>query len=92
MNIRELLLNGNSFLALLKQYAIDVADFKIKDEQVLADHFLQHPQVSKESICIEAKNKDGIINFFGTIHYNLFNKMAVFEMQGFEQSAIQELS
>lgn len=92
MNIKELLLNGSSFLALLKQYAIDVADVKIKDEAVLTDHFLQHPQVSKESICIEGRNKDGIINFFGTLHYNLLNKLAVFEMQGFEQSAMQELS
>lgn len=92
MNIKELLLNGNSFLLLMKQYAIDIADIKIKDEKVLNDQFLQHPQLAKESICIEGKNKDGIINFFGTLHYNLLNKLAVFEMQGFEQTALHELS
>jgi hypothetical protein len=91
MNIKELLLNGSSFLALMKQYAIDITDIQIKDEQVLNDQFLQHPQVSKESILIEAKNKDGVINFFGTLHYNLLNKLAVFEMQGFDRPAAQEL-
>jgi hypothetical protein len=92
MNIKELLLNGNSFLTLLKQYAVDIADVRIQDEDVIVDQFLQHPQISKESICIEGKNKDGIINFFGTLHYNLLNKLAVFEMQGFEQSALQKIS
>jgi len=92
MNIKELLLNGDSFLTLLKQYAIDIADVRIQDEEVIADQFLQHPQISKESICIEGKNKDGIINFFGTLHYNLFNKLAVFEMQGFEQRTLQKVS
>lgn len=92
MNIKELLLNGNSFLVLMKQYAIDIADIKIKDEDVLNNHLMQHPQLSKETICIEGKNKEGIINFFGTLHYNLLNKLAVFEMQGFERSALQELS
>lgn len=92
MNIKELLLNGNSFLLLMKQYAIDIADIKIRDEDVLTDHFYKHPQLFKESICIEGKNKDGIINFFGTLHYNLLNKLAVFEMQGFEQTANQELN
>jgi len=92
MNIKDLLLNGTSFLLLMKQYAIDIADIKIKDEELLADHFFKHPQLSKESICIEGKNEDGIINFFGTLHYNLFSKLAVFEMQGFEKSAGQELN
>ena len=76
----------------MRQYAVDIADIKIKDEDVLRDQFLQHPQLSKESICIEGKNKDGIINFFGTLHCNLLTKLAVFEMQGFERTALQELS
>lgn len=92
MILKDLLLNGNSFITLLKQYAIDAADVEIKDENVLVDQFLQHPQLSKESVCIEGKNKDGIINFFGTIHYNLMNKLAVFEMQGFEQRASQQVN
>lgn len=92
MIIKDLLLNGNSFLMLLKQYAIDVADVQIKDEDVLVDQFRQHPQLSKGSVCIEGKNKDGIINFFGTIHYNLMSKLAVFEMQDFEQTPVQQLN
>jgi len=92
MNIKESLLNGSSFLLLMKQYAIDISDIKIKDEEFLTDQFFKHAEVAKESICIEGKNKDGIINFFGTLHYNLLNKLAVFEMQGFDQTAQHELS
>lgn len=88
MNIKELLLNGKSFLELLKQFSIDASDVRIQDEDmILSDQFSKHQEVVKESICIEGKNKDGIINFFGTLHYNLLNKLAVFEMQGFEQVA-----
>lgn len=86
MNIKELLLNGKSFAELLNQFAIDAADVRIQDEDmILSDPHLKNQEVVKESICIEGKNKDGIFNFFGTLHYNLLNKLAVFEMQGFEQ-------
>nr|WP_121271263.1 hypothetical protein [Pedobacter schmidteae] len=86
MNIKELLLKGKSFAELLKQFSIDAADVRIQDEDmILSDQYLKHQEVVKESICIEGKNKDGIVNFFGTLHYNLLNKLAVFEMQGFEQ-------
>ena len=89
MNIKELLLKGKSFAELLKQFSIDAADVRIQDEDmILSDQNLKHREVVKESICIEGKNKDGIINFFGTLHYNLLNKLAVFEMQGFEQVAV----
>lgn len=88
MNIKELLLNGKSFLELLKQFSIDASDVRIQDEDMIMSHQRSWQQeVMKESICIEGKNKDGIINFFGTLHYNLLNKLAVFEMQGFEQVA-----
>ncbi|MFA4869485.1 MAG: hypothetical protein WC623_14880 [Pedobacter sp.] len=90
MNIKELLLNGKSFAELLKQFSIDAADVRIQDEEIiLSDQYLKHQEVVKESICIEGKNKDGIINFFGTLHYNLLNKLAVFEMQGFEQVVVR---
>lgn len=89
MNIKELLLNGKSFAELLKQFSIDAADVRIQDEDmILSDQNLKHREVVKENICIEGKNKDGIVNFFGTLHYNLLNKLAVFEMQGFEQVAV----
>jgi len=92
MNIKELLLNGSSFLLLMKQYAIDIADIKIKDEELLTDQVFNHPQLSKESICIEGKTQDGIINFFGTLHYNLLSKLAVFEMHGLEKTVAEELN
>jgi hypothetical protein len=86
MNIKELLLNGQSFSALLKQFSISADDVKIQDEDViLTDQNLAHKEIVKESIFIEGKNKDGIVNFFGTLHYNLLSKLAVFEMQGFEK-------
>ncbi|WP_316813946.1 hypothetical protein [Pedobacter heparinus] len=91
MNIKELLLNGKSFSELLKQFSIDAADVRIQDEEtILSDQFLKHQEIVKESICIEAKNKDGIVNFFGTLHYNLLNKLAVFEMLGFEKVLVSE--
>ncbi|TKC08267.1 hypothetical protein FA048_14010 [Pedobacter polaris] len=86
MNIKELLLNGQSFLALLKEFAIEAKDIVIQDENlILADQNLAHREIGKETICIEGKNDKGIFNFFGTLHFNLLNKLAVFEMQGFEQ-------
>lgn len=86
MNIKELLLNGQSFSELLKQFSLEANDVKIQDEDViLTDQNLEHKEIVKESICIEGRNKDGIVNFFGTLHYNMVNKLAVFEMQGFEQ-------
>lgn len=88
MNIKELLLNGQSFSELLKQFSLSADDVKIRDEEViLTDHNLEHKEILKESIWIEGQNADGVINFFGTLHYNLLNKLAVFEMQGFEQVA-----
>lgn len=89
MKLKELLLNGNSFAELLKQFSINADDVKIQNEDmILSDQYLKHQDIVKESICIEGKNKDGIVNFFGTLHYNILNKLAVFEMQGFEQVAI----
>lgn len=86
MKIKELLLKGSCFPNLLKQYSLDASDVKIQDEDViLSDQFLKHMEIIKQSICIEGKNKDGIVNFFGTLHYNLIDKLAVFEMQGLEQ-------
>jgi hypothetical protein len=85
-----LLINGKSFSELLRQFSIDAADVTIQDEgMMLSEQFLRHKEIVKESICIEGKNKEGIINFFGTLHYNLLNKLAVFEMQGFEQVSLR---
>lgn len=86
MNIKELLLNGQSFLALLKEFSIEAKDINIQDENlIMADQNLAHREIVKETICIEGKNKEGIFNFFGTLHCNILNNLAVFEMQGFER-------
>ncbi|SFG91440.1 hypothetical protein [Pedobacter insulae] len=86
MNLKELLLNGQSFLALLKEFAIEAKDIIIQDESVLLnDPNLAQREILKETICIEAKGKNGVFNFFGILHFNILNKLAVFEMQGFEQ-------
>ncbi|MES2418043.1 MAG: hypothetical protein V4541_07620 [Bacteroidota bacterium] len=86
MNIKELLLNGQGFLALLKEFAIEANDVIIQDEDVLlSDQNLAHQEIVKETICIEGKGKNGIFNLFGVLHYNSLNELAIFEMQGFEQ-------
>lgn len=86
MDIKELLLNGQSFLALLKEFAIEAKDIMIRDESVLlADQNLVQRQIGKETVCIEGKNENDNYNFFGTLHYNLLAKLAVFELQGFEK-------
>jgi len=86
MNIKELLLNGQSFLEMLKQFSIEAGNFRIQDEDILLSNTnLEKREIVKESICIEGQNKEGVVNFFGTLHYNLLSHLAVFEMQGFEQ-------
>jgi len=86
MNIKELLLNGQSFLEMLKQFSVEAGNFRIQDEEILLHNAdLARREILKESICIEGQNKEGVVNFFGTLHYNLLNHLAVFEMQGFEQ-------
>ncbi|RYE32471.1 MAG: hypothetical protein EOP48_31040 [Sphingobacteriales bacterium] len=88
MKVRDLLLNGKNFSALLQQFAVDAHDIKIQDEELIfSNDNLLNKEIVKENICIEGKNKDGVVNFFGTLHYNLLNKLAVFELQGYEQRA-----
>ena len=86
MNIKELLLNGKAFLALLNDFAIEAKNVIIQDEAMLFSS-KRNPKnnVLKESVCIEGKNEEGIFNFFGTLHFNSLDKLAVFEMQGFEK-------
>ena len=86
MEIKDLLLNAKSFLALLKEFAIEANDIVIKDQELIfADQNLAHRDLIRETICIEGKNEKGVFNFIGTLHCNLFNNLAVFEMHGFEQ-------
>lgn len=86
MNIKELLLNAQSFIALLKEFSIEAEDVSIPDESVLLnDHNLVQRDIFKETICIEGKGKMGVFNFFGVLHFNVPGNLAVFEMQGYEQ-------
>lgn len=86
MTIKESLINGNSFIQLMKEFAVNAENIKIQDEEILFKVFpFYQREVLKENICIEGRNEQGVINFFGTLHYNLLNKLAVFEMQGFEK-------
>ena len=86
MKIKELLLNGNSFPTLLTQLSMKVEDVHIKDEElILFGLKMRNQDTIKENICIEGKNQDGEINLYGTLHFNLLNQLAVFEMQGYEK-------
>jgi hypothetical protein len=86
MKIKDLLLNGNSFSALLDQFSLKADDIKIQDEEMIISGLEnQQQEARKENICIEGKNQQGVVNFFGTLHYNIPNQLAVFEMHGYER-------
>ena len=88
MSLRELLLKGRSFNEILKQFAIDQADFTIKDEETIMSNIeLFKKQFLRERIFIEGKSKNEIVNFFGTLHCNLLDNLAVFEVDGVERTA-----
>ena len=90
MNIKELLLNGKAFLALLKEFAIDANNIRIHDENVLlTGQNSAHQDTLKQTICVEGKGEHGTYNLFGVVHCNLINKLAVFEMHGFEQLTLK---
>lgn len=88
MKIRELLLNGKAFLTILSDFAIEAKNVMIQDEGMLFANVgkAQSPTL-KETVCIEGKNDEGVFNFFGTLHFNWLDQLAVFEMQGFEKVA-----
>ncbi len=86
MRIKELLLNGNSFSMLMKQFSMNEENIKIQDEEmILLALAHKNQQTLKEEICIEGTNQEGVINFFGTLHYNLSDQLAVFELQGYDR-------
>jgi hypothetical protein len=82
MNIKELLLKGQNFIALLNQFRIDAQDFIIKDEALIfSNDETEKAEILNKSVCLEAKNSDGLINLYGILHYNLINNLAVFELK-----------
>lgn len=88
MSLRELLLKGRSFNEILKQFAIDQADFTIKDEDtIMSNKELFKREFLRERILIQGRNNNEIVNFFGTLHCNLLDKLAVFELDGVERTA-----
>lgn len=89
MKLTELLLNGFSFNEILRQFSVDQSEIKIQDEDViLSRKDLKNIEILKERILIEGRNTSGIVNLFGTLHYNLLNQLAVFELDFVEKKAI----
>ncbi|MEJ6978876.1 hypothetical protein WG906_00345 [Pedobacter sp. P351] len=89
MKLTELLLNGFSFKEMLKQFSMDQSEIKIQDEElILSRKDLSHIEILKERILIQGKNTSGIVNLFGTLHYNLLNQLAVFELDSVEKKVV----
>ena len=89
MKLTELLLNGFSFKEILKQFSVDQSEIKIQDEElILSRKDLSNMEILKERILIQGKNTSGVVNLFGTLHYNLLNQLAVFELDSVERKAI----
>lgn len=86
MKLKELLLNGFSFNEILRQFSIEKTDFTIQDEDlILSREDIANKEVLKERVLIQGKNSNGIINFFGTLHCNFLNQLAVFELDSVEK-------
>jgi len=89
MKLTELLLNGFSFKEILKQFSIDQSEITIKDEDViLSRKDLNNIEILKEHILIQGKNASEVFNFLGTLHYNILNQLAVFELDCVERKAV----
>lgn len=85
--LKEFLLKGLSFNEILKQFAVERSAITIKDEEVLLNGELQKKEILKEWICIQGQSVNGIINFFGTLHCNIANQLAVFELEFVERNS-----
>ncbi len=86
MKLKEFLLNACSFNEILKQFSIEKSDFTIQDEDlILSRKDLADKEILKERVLIQGKTTNGIVNFFGTLHCNLLNQLAVFELDSVEQ-------
>lgn len=92
MKLKEVLLNGLSFKEILKQFSIN--QFTIKDEEtILSNSELSKKEIVKEKILIEGKSENGpLVNLFGTLHYNIINQLAVFELDFAEKTNLQAAS
>ena len=80
MKLKDLLLNGLSFNEMLRQFSLQDSDITIKDEDtIISEKSFLGKDIVKEKVCIEAKNSNGVVSFFGTLHCNFVNQRAVFE-------------
>ncbi len=87
MKLKELLLNGFSFNEILRQFSIEKSDFTIQDEDlIMSRKDIANKEVLKERVLIQGKTASGIVNFFGTLHCNFLNQLAVFELDSVEQT------
>ena len=89
MKLKDLLLNTLSFKEILKQFGIDNSNIVIENEELLlSSSELAKKEIVKEYISIQGKSKNEVVNFFGTLHYNLLNQLAVFEPEYVEKNAL----
>ncbi|MGV3704811.1 MAG: hypothetical protein ACO1NU_05480 [Arcticibacter sp.] len=87
MKLKELLLNRFSFREILRSFSIDQSDFTIQDEElILSEKNLSKKETIKERVLIQGKGPSGIVSFFGTLHFNLLEGLAVFELDSVEQN------
>lgn len=93
MKLKDLLLQGVSFNEILKQFSISQADFMVKDEEViLSKRDLFNQEILKERVFIQGKSDAGsVLNFFGTLHYNLLNRLSVFELDFVEPARATDI-
>jgi len=90
MKLKELLLSRFSFREILKSFSIDQSDFIIQDEElILSKENLSNKETIKERVLIQGKSPAGMVNFFGTLHYNLLEGLAVFELDSVEQNRVK---
>jgi hypothetical protein len=87
MKLKDLLLNTLSFKEILTQFGIDNSNIIIENEElILANQGKNEKEIVKEQICIQGMSNNSIVNFFGTLHYNLLNQLAVFEPEFIEKN------
>lgn len=89
MKLKDLLMNTLSFPEILKQFGIDNSNIEIENEELLLSRSeLMKKEIVKEYISIQGRSKHEVINFFGTLHYNLLSQLAVFEPEYVEKNTL----
>ncbi len=85
MPLKELLLNSSNFTEVLNQYAVNPADFCVKDEDLIFSRLKSTNEgVFRETIVIEGLNDKGRICLIGAMYGNFDKNIAVFELESAE--------